>query len=60
MLACAQAIEKLALVCEEDIQLSIEDVKAQLIDQCEFQLYELADACLSAIGKGIAFTIPGL
>ena len=48
MLACAQVIEKIALIYDEKTLLSIEDVKAQLIDQCEFQLYELADACLSA------------
>lgn len=48
MLACAQVIEKLTLVSNDTNELSIEEVRAQLIDQCDFQLYELADACLSA------------
>ena len=48
MLACAQVIEKLTLVSDSTNQLTVEDVRAQLIDQCDFQLYELADACLSA------------
>lgn len=48
MLACAQLIEKLALVYNEATELTIHDVKEHLVDQCEFQLYELADACLSS------------
>ena len=48
MLACAQIVEKLALIYEDDTVLTIDDVRAQLTDQCDFQLFELADACLSA------------
>jgi DNA polymerase-3 subunit delta len=48
MLACAQIVEKLALIYEDDTELTIDEVTAQLIDQCDFQLYDLADACLSA------------
>ena len=48
MLACAQVIEKLSLICDESTELTLETVQEQLIDQCEFQLYELADACLAA------------
>ena len=50
MLACAQSIEKLALIYDNINELSVEDVNAQLIDQSDFQLYELADACLTANG----------
>ena len=45
MLACAQSIEKLALISDKESVLTMDVVKTQLIDQCEFQLYELADAC---------------
>ena len=48
LLACAQVVEKLALIYDGVNVLTLEDVKAQLVDQCEYQLYELADACLSA------------
>jgi DNA polymerase-3 subunit delta len=48
LLACAQTIEKLALISDKTNVLTAEDVKAQLIYQCEYQLYELADACLTA------------
>lgn len=51
MLASAQVIEKLALVYDEKNELSVEAVQAQLIDQCDFQLYELGDACLTANAK---------
>ena len=47
MLACAQVIEKLALVYDEKNELTIEEVQEQLVDQCDFQLYELGDACLT-------------
>lgn len=46
MLACAQVIEKLSLVAEKDTFLTLEIVQEQLINQCGYQLYELADACL--------------
>ena len=47
MLACAQLIEKLALITPDNTPLTIEQVKEQLYDQCDYQLYELADACLN-------------
>lgn len=48
MLACAQVIEKLALISDAEGILSIDIVREQLVDHCDFQLYELADACLSS------------
>jgi len=48
MLACAQVIERLALISSPQLTLSTSDVMDQLIDQCDYQLYELADACLAA------------
>jgi len=48
LLACAQLIEKLPLINDKPNLLTLEEVKEQLIDQCEYQLYELADACLNA------------
>lgn len=46
MLACAQSIEKLELIAEPTTILSQELVIEQLVDQCDYQLFELADACL--------------
>lgn len=48
MLACAQAIEKIELIQDRDTILTAEAVKEQLIDQCNYQLFELSDACLNA------------
>ena len=48
MLACAQVIEKLLLILNKDELLTTAIVLEQLSDQCDYQLYELADACLSA------------
>lgn len=48
MLACAQVIEKLVLISNEGERLTTNMVLEQLSDQCDYQLYELADACLSA------------
>ena len=48
MLACAQVIEKLALIFDKTAELTIEEVREHLVDQCDLPLYELADACLSA------------
>ncbi|KTD21250.1 DNA polymerase III subunit delta [Legionella londiniensis] len=54
MLACAQAIEKISLISSQAELLTAERVQAQLIDQCEYHLYELADACLAAhCGKAL-------
>ena len=47
MLACAQVIEKLTLVASGK-PLTQEIVREQLSDQCDYQLYELADACLAS------------
>lgn len=48
MLACAQVIEKIALISNENELLTTAMTLEQLSDQCDYQLYELADACLSA------------
>ncbi|MDP3704542.1 MAG: DNA polymerase III subunit delta [Legionellaceae bacterium] len=48
MLACAQVIEKLSLINTTGLTFSIELVKEHLTDQCEYPLYDLADACLAA------------
>lgn len=48
MLACAQVIEKLTLVNAEKKPLTVAMVKEQLVDQCNYQLFELSEACLSA------------
>ncbi|KTD09514.1 DNA polymerase III subunit delta [Legionella jamestowniensis] len=45
MLACAQAVEKIHLIADESV-LTLTTAKEQLIDQCNYQLYELSDACL--------------
>lgn len=47
MLACAQIIEKLSLVSDSSTELTTEDIKTQLSELGDFQLYELADACLA-------------
>ena len=47
LLAAAQVIEKLSLIAETNQTLSLEEVQNQLVDQCQFSLYELADACLA-------------
>ncbi len=48
MLACAQVIEKLDLAKEEGQRLTVTIVKEQLVDQCDYQLFELSEACLSS------------
>ncbi|WP_133127319.1 DNA polymerase III subunit delta [Legionella nagasakiensis] len=48
MLACAQVIEKLVLVHVGNEVLTEAHVMPHLTDQCDYQLYELADACLTA------------
>jgi len=47
-LAAAQLIEKLSLTDDKTTTITSTTIKAHLIDQCEFQLYDLADACLLA------------
>lgn len=46
MLASAQAIEKLLLLTEPDMVLEACFVRDQLVDQCDYQLFDLAEACL--------------
>ncbi|KTC78279.1 DNA polymerase III subunit delta [Legionella brunensis] len=45
MLACAQALEKIQLIADDSV-LTIATTKEQLIDQCNYQLFDLSDACL--------------
>ena len=47
MLACAQVIEKLELIAETGSVLTTSIVREQLVDQCDYQPFELSDACLS-------------
>lgn len=47
LLACSQLLDKLAILVEPGIPLTLDDVKEQLINQCEYSLYDLADACLN-------------
>lgn len=49
MLASAQVIEKISLLFSEPGHLSNEEALEQLFNQCEHNLFELADACL--LGK---------
>lgn len=54
MLACAQVLEKLKLLCDSNDVLTEQEVMEQLSDQCDYPLYELSDACLAAnIGKAL-------
>ncbi len=48
MLACAQVIEKLQLTITDGELLTTSMALDYLSDQCDYQLYELADACLNA------------
>ena len=48
LLACAQLIEKLALTHAPGTCLTPAYIMEHLYDQCEYQLYELSDACLTA------------
>lgn len=47
MLACAQVIEKLAILHANESMIESSDVLIHLTDQCIYQTYELADACLA-------------
>lgn len=46
LLACAQVIDKLDLIVQEDRHLTFEQLKDHLSNQCEYQLFDLADTCL--------------
>lgn len=46
MLACAQLMDKLELVIDDNRQLTTATVQEQLINQCDFQLFELGEACI--------------
>ncbi|KTD20434.1 DNA polymerase III, delta subunit [Legionella lansingensis] len=45
MLACAQALEKIQLI-DDGSMLTTAVVESQLTNQCDYQLFELSDACL--------------
>ncbi|KTC65864.1 DNA polymerase III, delta subunit (plasmid) [Legionella adelaidensis] len=45
MLACAQTVDKLRLMNTKEV-LTVKSLQEHLIDQCEFQTYELTEACL--------------
>ncbi len=47
MLASVQVLQKIELVLEENQCLTLALCKEQLVDQCDYQLFELSDACLS-------------
>lgn len=47
LLAAAQVIEQISLTPLENKTLHITDLEKHLIDQTEFSLYQLSDACLS-------------
>lgn len=44
--AAAQAIQKLSLFITQSDSLSLENIQRQLHNQCEYQAFELSDACL--------------
>lgn len=48
MLACAQVIEKLSLLNNTGLSFTTEMVMEHVTDQCDYPIYDLADACLSA------------
>lgn len=48
MLACAQVIEKLSLFNQQELVFTPALVAEHLTDQCDYPLYDLADACLTA------------
>jgi len=48
MLAAAQVIERLSLVNDASTLFTTEDVLEHVSNQCDFPIYELADACLAA------------
>ncbi|MFY7697487.1 MAG: DNA polymerase III subunit delta [Legionella sp.] len=48
MFACAQTIEKLVLTFGAGSEITDDQVLSQLSDQCHYQLFALADACISS------------
>lgn len=48
MLATAQLIEKLTLICNPHETITMSLVNEHLIDQSHFELYDLSEACLNA------------
>lgn len=46
--ACMQALEKLTLLAQEEILLTPEIVAEQIMNQSEWQIFDLAQACLQA------------
>ena len=57
MLAAAQFIEKLTLISDPKLPLTIDDITAQLHDQSEFQLYDISDACLKANKEHVIYLL---
>lgn len=53
-MACAQAIERIALLSDIDKVLTLAEVKDLLVDQSQYALYELTEACLAGqAGKAL-------
>jgi DNA polymerase III subunit delta len=50
MAACAQALEKIALIASPNLPLDTEEALMQLTNQCDYTLYALTAACLEANG----------
>lgn len=48
LLASVQVLKKLQLIANPEEPLTINDVKEQLINQCDYPLFELATACLNS------------
>lgn len=48
MLATAQLIEKLTLICKPNDTITLSLVKEHLTDQSHFEIFDLAEACLNA------------
>jgi len=47
LLGCAQLVDKLAIIAEPDERLTMDSVQDHLVNQCNYSLFELADACLN-------------
>lgn len=46
LLACSQLVDKLELLHDKDQTLTTADVEDQLVNQCDYALYDLTQACL--------------
>ncbi|MGQ3889515.1 DNA polymerase III subunit delta [Legionella sp. CNM-1927-20] len=47
LFACAQFLEKLELIHEPNQSLTLDEIKDHLHNQCNYSLFELAEACLA-------------